>query len=56
MWYTRNKFYGETAEENLQEPKIACAAESPGHTTLILTVRCKSLLHFIGRKNNYYNK
>ena len=29
MWYTRNKFYSETAEENLQEAKIACNAESP---------------------------
>ena len=29
MWYTRNKFYSETAEENLQEAKIACDAESP---------------------------
>ena len=27
--YTRNKFYSETAEENLQEAKIACDAESP---------------------------
>ena len=29
MWYTRNKFYSETAEENLQEAKIACDTESP---------------------------
>ena len=29
MWYTRNKFYSETAEENLQEAKIACDVESP---------------------------
>ena len=29
MWHTRNKSYSETAEENLQEAKIACDAESP---------------------------
>ena len=46
MWYTRNKFYSETAEENLQEAKIACNAESLGHTTLILTVRCKSAMQY----------
>ena len=29
MWYTRNKFYSEAAEENLQEAKIACEVDSP---------------------------
>ena len=29
MWYIRNKYYSETAVENLQEAKIACDAESP---------------------------
>ena len=29
MWYTRNKFYSESVEENLQEAKIACDVDSP---------------------------
>ena len=46
MWHIRNKFYSEAAEENLQEAKIACDAESLGHTTLILTVRCKRAMYY----------
>ena len=42
MWHTRNKFFSETAEENLQEAKIACDAESPW--TYIIDINSQKLM------------
>ena len=46
MWYARNKFYSETVEENLQEAKIVVTQNPLGQTTLILTVRSKSVMQY----------
>ena len=45
MWYTRNKSYSETAEENLQEAKIACEEESPW--TYNIEINSQKLLLYI---------
>ena len=48
MWYTRNKFYSEIAEENLQEAKIACDAESPSTYNIDINSQIKQVISNMG--------
>ena len=53
--YTRNKSYSETAEENLQEAKIACDAESPWTYSIDIKSEVKVLyntIHHIIHRHN----
>ena len=55
MWYTRNKFYSETAEENLQEAKIACDAETPWTYNIDINSQKQSVIQYHTSYNNNNN-